>query len=262
VSLAQRRKAAWFTAALRSHNYAALWNMARATPDFSQLLKRYLIGGGAYPYVVRLRTPVGPVEVVLFHPHDAITVTEVFCREDYKSPRELGVAVDIGANIGISALYFLSRNGHARCYCVEPDERNVEKLRINLAAFVDRYQLDDCAVSDASGMAEFGIEETGRYGGIGVQTSETILVRTRDINSVLEEVLAREDEIGVLKLDVEGLEKQTLTRIHSDFLERIRTIYFESPEPSPPFHPAYFIQSRRGQVERLVRRAPPDRPRV
>jgi FkbM family methyltransferase len=233
--------------------------MARTTPDFAEVLKRYLVGGGSYPYTVRLRTPVGRVEAVLFHPHDAITVTEVFCREDYKSRSDLRVAVDIGANIGISALYFLTRNARARCYCFEPDPRNVDKLETNLAGFPDRYVLDECAVSDESGEAEFGIEETGRYGGIGVETSDTIVVRVRDINSVLDEVVAREREIDVLKLDVEGLELRALSRIRSDLLARIGTIYFESAEPAPNLYPEQFVRSRRGLVERLVRSATPER---
>jgi len=44
---------------------------------------------------------------------------EIFCRLDYLAKTDIKVVVDIGSNIGISALYFLSRNKQAKCYLFE-----------------------------------------------------------------------------------------------------------------------------------------------
>jgi hypothetical protein len=115
--------------------YVAVARMARRYPAFGEVLKRYLLGGGDYPYACRVRTPTGIVAPVTYTHHDIFTVQEVFGREDYRAGEGLRVAVDIGSNIGISALYFLTRNRDARCYLYEPVPRNVERLRANLAGY-------------------------------------------------------------------------------------------------------------------------------
>ena len=63
------------------------------------------------------------------------------------------VVVDIGSNIGISALYFLTRNPDCRVWLYEPVPRNVERLRANLAGYEDRYTLREAAVAPAAGRA-------------------------------------------------------------------------------------------------------------
>src|SRR6266851_5523939 len=49
-----------------------------------------------------------------------------------------------------------------------------------------RYTLEQAAVADRAGTVAFGVESTGRYGGIGVATAEAIEVRCLEINEVLE----------------------------------------------------------------------------
>jgi FkbM family methyltransferase len=251
--VANRPLAAWLAAPFHPRHYVALWNMARLCPEFPHFLVRYLLGRGEYPSQVHVRTPTGRAAITVFHPVDVLTVNEIFFRGDYRARADLDVAVDLGANIGVAALYFLSRNERARCYCVEPDPRNVDKLRRNLAPFAGRYEVTECAVADRSGEIEFAIEPTGRYGGIGAATGQTIRVEARDVNAILAEVLRREKRIDVLKVDIEGLEATTVAAIRPDLLDAIGTIYFESARPAGPIHSGRFQQSRRGQVERLVR---------
>jgi FkbM family methyltransferase len=244
---------AWVEAPFHRRNYEALWNMLRVSAAFPEILPRYLFGRGAYPYQLTLGTPIGPTDVTLFHAVDSLTLTEVFFREDYQVPENINVAVDVGSNIGISALYFLTRNTWCRCYCFEPDGRNADKLASNLARFSGRYVLARCAISDSSGESDFGLEATGRYGGIGIDSDRVIRVEMRDVNEILEEILALEEAIDVLKVDTEGLEQTIVAAIRPDLLRRIQTIYFESSRPAPALHPGLFEHSRRGQVERLAR---------
>jgi FkbM family methyltransferase len=157
-----------------------------------------------------------------------LTVNEIFCRLDYKAAENIKVAVDLGSNIGLSALYFLSRNDESQCYLYEPDKRNIEKLRMNLRDFSGRYLLCENAVSNESGQLEFGIEPTGRYGGIGIKSEEKIVVDCLEINDVLESVLAEHEFIDILKIDTEGVEIDTVGAIGSDSLRRIKRIYLES----------------------------------
>jgi FkbM family methyltransferase len=189
-----------------------------------------------------VRTPLGIIAPTLYSHHDMWTVNEVFCREDYRSGAGLGAVVDLGSNIGISALYFLTRNTGSRCWLYEPVPENVERLRRNLAGHEDRYRLSEAAVADRAGRYEFGVEETGRYGGIGADTGRSIEVEGLDVNDVLEEVLDEVPLIDVLKVDTEGLELATVEAVRPDLLRRIRTIFFEVDE-EPEVHAEIFERS-------------------
>jgi FkbM family methyltransferase len=256
VNLGNRSPAAVLRAPLRPGHYRALVNMVRSYPRFAENLWRFLRAGGAYPYRCAVRTPLGVIAPTLYSSHDISTVNEVFCRLDYATGRELEVAVDVGANIGISALYFLTRNHTSRCYLFEADPRNVRRLRANLAAYEGRYVLEECAVALESGSVDFGVEDTGRYGGIGVETDRAIRVNARNVNDVLDGVLAHERAIDVLKIDVEGLEAELVAAIRPDVLARIERIYFESNEPAP-LHLDRYEHHFELQTNRLVSRRPP-----
>jgi FkbM family methyltransferase len=128
----------------------------------------------------------------------------------------------------------------------------VVRLRRNLAAYESRWVLDEAAVGLEAGTAEFGIEDTGRYGGIGVSSEEQIEVRVRDVNEVLESVLEVEPTIDILKVDVEGLEADLVSAIRPDLLERIERIYFEANDPLH-LYPDRYHHEYEHQTNRLHR---------
>lgn len=244
-----------YAAALfQREHYVAVFNMARRYPAPVENFFRYLSGNGDYPYDVRVKTPLGLIQPRLDSFHDLLTVNEIFCRMDYVAPPGIRTVVDLGSNIGISALYFLTRNAHARCYLFEPNPRNVAKLKANLAAFSDRYELAEKAVSFERGRVEFGIEPTGRYGGIGVRTGQAITVDCLHINDVLESVLRQAGSIDILKIDTEGAEVPTVEAIDERLALRIRRIYFEG-RAVRPLHAAIFSQRQYGSVCQLRNRA-------
>ena len=227
---------------VQHQTYVALWRMFRLYPGPSKNLGRYFFGWGSYPYRCHVRTPQREVAPTLYSHHDMWTVNEVFCRQDYAAGPELGVVVDIGSNIGISALYFLTRNDASRCYLYEPVPENLERLRGNLEGFEGRYELAPVAVADQGGRARFGVEPTGRYGGVGLELESSIEVECLGINELLAGVLEREEGIDVLKLDTEGLELPTVEAIRPELLRRIDVVYFEWPE-EPEVHPGLFERS-------------------
>lgn len=208
-------------------HYIALFNMFRVYPDFWDSFKRYFTGSGTYPYNIKIRTPFGIILPKIYSYHDMLTVNEVFCREDYRTRNKCKVIVDIGSNIGISALYFLTRNKDCRCYLFEPVPENVEKLKENLKLFEGRYCLQQKAVADKSGELSFGIEATGRYGGLNQETGKSIMVQCLNINDVLTEILNKELRIDLLKIDTEGSEISIMKTITPNFLDKIKHIYFE-----------------------------------
>jgi FkbM family methyltransferase len=224
MRVADREIAEIALAPFRKRHYRALHNMMRVSVDFPSAFGRYITNSGRYPWQVRLRTPIGVVAPTLYSYHDLLTVNEIFFRRECNVDSDATVVVDIGANIGISSLFFLTRNPDVRCYLYEPDPSNVERLQANLADFEDRIAVIEAAVADYSGTVEFGVEETGRYGAVGAQTGRTIEVACRHINDVLDSVLQSESRIDLLKLDVGGLESATIAAIDSRYLPNIGRI--------------------------------------
>lgn len=243
----------WLKALGEPQHVRALANMVRLYPRFAENFWRYVSSRGSYPHDVEVRTPTGTVRVRIFSFHDMMTVNEVFCRNDYPAGPALRYVLDIGANIGISALYFLSRNRESRCILYEPDPRNVERLRENLRGYEDRYTLVQSAVSDVSGPQTFGIEDTGRYGGIGVATGKTITVPCVHIDEALRAALRTFPRIDVLKIDTEGVEVQTVKAIDKALLPHIQNVYIEAQLGGEQLFASHFHNRQYGSIRQLRR---------
>ena len=127
----------------RPSNYVALARTCRVYERPLTAASRYFLGSGDYPCSVQVRTPIGPRSVTLFNSHDAMTLHEIFCREDYRCPSPPQVVVDLGSNIGVSALYFLTRSQSTYCELYEPDPRNLPKLLQNLRDYRGRFALHE-----------------------------------------------------------------------------------------------------------------------
>jgi hypothetical protein len=115
----------------------------------------------------------------------------------------------------------------------------------------ERFVLSENAVSYESGVLKFGIEPSGRYGGLGLELEDFISVNCLDINEVLMEILAREDFIDVLKIDAEGVEIRIVDAIEDRVAKKIRRIYLEA-KPDREVRPGLFKQSQYGSVCRLI----------
>ena len=240
-------------APFRPEHYAAARNSLSVYDKPFKRLRDYISSSGHYPGTVRLHTPAGILPVRLYSAHDLRTVNEVFCRIDYPVRGNERVIVDFGSNIGVSALYFLSHAPDSRCYLFEPLPENVRRLRDNLAGLEDRFVLHPIAVGLHNGMADFGYEPTGRYGGIGIESPSQLRVPCRSATDLLDEVLSIHDEIDILKIDIESLEKEVLTSIREDQLRRIRTIYIEQHFEHNPLPPHLFSFRQRLGIAQFTR---------
>ena len=188
----------------------------------------------------------------LYSHHDLLTVNEIFCREDYAADQGLRIVVDFGSNIGLSAFYFLTRNRNCRVFCYEPVPRNGERLLGQLSEFSDRFQFEAVCVGTHNGQVRFGVEETGRYGGIGVATGKEATFPCRDVNSILADVFASDvSEIDILKSDMEGIDEAVLKHVRPEYLARIRVIYAEMIGTGVSL--PGFRQSQRGLISKWER---------
>ncbi len=215
------------------HYYAGL-NMLRVYDHPVDAFGRYLFGSGKYPSTIVVNTASGRLHINAYSVHDVLTINEIFCRRDYKATASDEVVVDFGSNIGISAAYFLSQSSSSRLYLFEPLEFNIERLRNNLRPFEGRFELQAVAVGLSDGEVQFGWEDSGRYGGVGMQTGKYVTVTCIDSNKALASVLATHGHIDILKIDIETLERQVTERIPPYIAEKIDKIYVEYRFSSNP----------------------------
>lgn len=118
------------------------------------------------------------------------------------------VVVDIGAHIGIYTLYALRLlSGHGRVYSFEPTPRTFALLHDNVQVngFLESGMIhfDRRAVSDRAGAATFTAYAANSGHNTlfaGAASGETLTVET----VTLDEALAQEPRIDVIKIDAEG----------------------------------------------------------
>ena len=182
---------------------------------------------GAKAY--RLRVALRSAEIKL-RPHagDFFVFHEVFTGGYYTIPQQwrqrIRTVVDLGAHVGLTALYLLEILPNARIVCVEPAPDNAELLRRNLAAFADRALVLETAVGPASGRVPF--ERSGRSWErrIAQDGHEGQPVRCESLDEIMR--LAGLSAIDLLKVDIEGAEEVLFERAGS-WLDSVRMIIIE-----------------------------------
>jgi FkbM family methyltransferase len=201
------------------------WRALRRMPTTyerpAEALRRYVSNGGSYPWTPRIRTPLGVVTPELTSYHDLLTVNEVFCRRDYGDAEDARLVVDIGANVGLAALFFLTRNPECRVHCFEPDPANLERLRTILSPYADRVVVVPRAVT-AEPSTTVRFLPAGRYGRISPRGVEVPSIG-------LEEALARvPGTIDLVKIDTEGTEGALVAALLSgSHVPRVRNVVYE-----------------------------------
>lgn len=172
-------------------------------------------------------------------PSDVWSYDEIFGRHVYDLPSELDrhingkTIVDLGAYIGIASSLFASRYPQSRIIAVEPHPRNQRYLEKNAAQYGGQIEVMRGAAApnqEPIHMTVFGSDETNfvaNYFGseqAGKNVHEVIPITPGDILQKL-----GDDEIGILKVDIEGAEAALFGSHAIDpLLERTRILLIET----------------------------------
>lgn len=176
-----------------------------------------------FPLTVRLR---GSSDMPVFR--------EIFVEEPFSSLRELGnpsFVVDLGANAGYSSAYFLNCFPNARLVAVEPDPRNAEICRLNLAPYGERVRILQGAIwSECTELSLLtqSSETKGRECATQVTedgTGSQEKVPAWDMETLMQMVHC--SEIDLLKIDIEGAERAVFCDRAQSWLERVRNLCIE-----------------------------------
>ena len=195
-----------------------LSNALRATRQ--SVPRRYRVNLIGRPHDLWLRTVGG----------DIFVLHEVFGSRCYDLPfssSSLRTVVDLGANVGLTTLYFAASAPGARFICVEPAPGNADLLRRNVAP-VSRAIVVEAAVANESGTVAF--DDTGPAWGGGISSDGRLRVEAISIDDLIARY-APEGTIDLIKMDIEGAEAEVFSGPMA-WLDRVACIVAEL---HPPF---------------------------
>lgn len=223
--------------------------LTRAVLAYHTRLATGRLGGGAGPARlrrIRLRPrPAGAGRTAAadcyFRPtaSDLHVLREVFVHRAYEYPYEDVIGpvrrvLDLGSNIGVSGLYFSLRFPEAELVCVEPVEQNVAVLRHNARANRLPWRIEAVAVAAAAGRTELYASRWWASSSTTKAVAEARRALPHRPESVLggqvaqvptatvDDLLARAgwDTVDVVKMDIEGAEREVLLDVAPHWLER------------------------------------------
>ncbi|HEY0930692.1 MAG TPA: FkbM family methyltransferase [Gemmatimonas sp.] len=161
------------------------------------------------PAAYAIRLPDAGVAYLRPGSSDRLVFEQIFVTEEYAPLRggpSARAILDLGANCGMSSLWFLRTHPQAQVVAVEPDERNFAALQRNLRPYGDRVLAFRRAVWVSDAGIDFDASGPGWSGHIASQSASTIRVETCTMASLLAHL--PEGRADIVKMDIEGAEIQ------------------------------------------------------
>lgn len=171
---------------------------------------------------------------------DVPTYEDLFAKGDYgfsvqKPPKTI---VDAGANIGLASVIFANRWPDATIIAIEPEASNFDLLKKNVAPYGNVHPVN-AALWNQTG--EIDVIDTG-LGNWAFMTQAQDpseiknghpggTIRAMTVDNVLDEY--RLDRVDILKIDIEGAEKEVFADT-SSWIERVDAIIVELHERMKP----------------------------
>lgn len=162
---------------------------------------------------------------------DISLVNSIFGSKEYALPAikdfQPKLILDCGGNIGCAAVYFANAYPTAQIYSVEPEKENFKLLTFN-TTFYDNIHIIQSALWDKETLIR--VEDRG-YGKWGFMTFETTAddpnaFKTTTVGKLLAE--SGFDEIDLLKVDIEGAEKEVFAAPDVDeWLSKVKVLTIE-----------------------------------
>lgn len=140
--------------------------------------------------------------------------------------KKVETIVDLGSNIGLSVLHFKTKYPNARIIAVEPEKSNYELLTKNVKGYNNVYCLNN-AIWYSNKNLNIYDSGTGEYGYRVVDANERPVgsVKSITIDDIIEKFNLT--TIDILKIDIEGAEKELFTYNYESWLPKVRCIVIE-----------------------------------
>lgn len=159
---------------------------------------------------------------------DRLMFEQLFLKKEYdiEIPFEPKTIIDLGANAGFASIFFANRFPEAKIVCLEPDEENYQLTKKNTAAYqnitalkgaiwhkTERLKVVDHGHGEAAYMVEPGGEDAAAVQAYTVKDIMTLMNIT---------------EIDVLKIDIEGAEKEIFETGYETWLPFTKVLIAET----------------------------------
>lgn len=154
---------------------------------------------------------------------------EIFWKKIYELPQldpaNIKTIIDLGANIGLSALYFLNSYPNANLFCVEPEHSNFELLSQNLLLEINsgKAKAIELAVMGQDGNVSF-TSASAKYNSKVLANGGEKKTKAVSMTTLLK--LFAIDHIDLLKVDVEGAEKYIFSA-DTEWLNKVDNVIIE-----------------------------------
>jgi FkbM family methyltransferase len=188
-------------------------------------------------YTLRAREAAHPLQCRA-GTSDADVFTSIFVKGGYAcidQVEAVDLVLDLGANVGYSAAYFLTRYPNAEVLAVEPDDGNYELLQLNMRPYDDRVKLSRSAVwsHETTLVIADDVYRDGREW--SKQVREARPGETHGLPAVTIEGLLRDSghrRISILKVDIEGAEAEIFSEGCESWLPSVDNILIELHDDS------------------------------
>src|SRR6476620_6692815 len=160
---------------------------------------------------------------------DKETFREIFNSSiyDLDLPVDPKFIVDAGSNTGFASLFFKMKYPKAKIICLEIESENVNMIRKNLAGFKDVEIIEKGLFNRKS---FFNIEDpfnaTNSFVLKEVAPGEKYVIESITIDEIMAE--SKIHTIDILKIDIEGAEKDLFEKNYESWLPKVKVIMVET----------------------------------
>jgi FkbM family methyltransferase len=178
---------------------------------------------------------------------------------DFNLPEDARNIVDAGANVGYSAVWFALRYPKARIIAIEPDEENFAILRETCAAFENITCVLGAVWSQDT---KLELRRNSKSWGSRTIEGQGATVPAYSLNTIMRDHAL--DKIDILKIDIEGAEKEVFSAPDRQWLDKVTCMAIETHDRFRPGSQAAvrdataaaFVGSRKGENEFFHRKLP------
>lgn len=183
---------------------------------FKQNIAKIKIDMLRHPVTVRLATT------------DKFIFDQIFFREDYNinidfTPKRI---VDVGANVGYSAVYFANKFPNAKIVAVEPHPVNFQLLIENTIPY-KTIEVINAALWHKNQPLEIIDQGRGEWGFLisEVESDKGEYIRAVTVTDIMND--SQFEKIDILKIDIEGTEKEVFSENYEYWLPKTRLLIVE-----------------------------------
>lgn len=163
---------------------------------------------------------------------------EVFRKKEYdfELTKDPSIIFDIGANIGMTSIFFAKKYPNSKIYSFEPESSNFEMLKFNVSN-LSNVQIFNCAIWSHTQVIPLFDNGSGHWGfmtSVDATTPGTKVIQT--VKGISIEDFLIENNIpwiDLLKIDVEGAEKDIFSNAGS-WIDNVGSVCVELHEEMVP----------------------------